>query len=657
MKRKKIKSKLPKYEFGTYIENPNTTLAENQIALVRAQQKAASNPWVKGLDIFGNLAMQVGTSMMNKGAANGEGADGKGIAGFLSENNGLMNGMLGATTAIGNTGGVHAFGGEVNGENILQLLPNILNSNKLQKTDVNSLFDFIKNNKNNNNLEFAYGGKVPVEVEGQEVGETPAGELMEFNGPSHESGGIPIGLPEGTEIYSKRIKVDGVSMANRKKKRENKAVSLESLLEKNKTDNLIKNSLERTKEVNAFEEDADNKIQQVVKQLLDSQEAPKTKFKQHAYGNTVGGGDDPFAKVKYYDKLSTNEFGPYFQKYMTEVGNSNLDWSNPQTMKDYQTHIGLTGNQVDGMPGTITFGTSIGKYGKTPGFNPGATSTNPDINFDAINNKFNNLPISDDARLGEVTNRAYNPSPVASSGTGVDDTSDGTTTTPTGKGFGDIFGGMTAGDAMGMFGNLYQAFAPAKETERNRAGDTANINAFKDYGKDGLETLDSTKQYVNQVRDEKLADLELSRTAGIKRGRNSARGINTMRALDLATDANVNNTKADTYSQFAQEMMSILGQEAGMENQRDQVVMQGEQNRDLADRQDRDNYFTQRAIDKAAIGQGISETGGSLNEIKQRKMTETLINQLSNYGITIDEHGNLQDKSTATKKLTKKKKR
>ena len=179
MKRKKIKSKLPKYEFGTYIENPNTTLAENQIAMVRAKQKASSNPWVKGLDVFGNLAMQVGTSMMNKGAANGEGADGKGVAGFLSENNSLMNGMLGATTAMGNTGG------------------------------------------------FAYGGKVPVEVEGQEVGETPSGELMEFNGPSHEAGGIPIGLPEGTEIYSKRIKVDGVSMANRKKKRENKAVSLE----------------------------------------------------------------------------------------------------------------------------------------------------------------------------------------------------------------------------------------------------------------------------------------------------------------------------------------------------------------------------------------------------------------------------------------------
>jgi len=608
MKRKKIKSKLPKYEFGTYIENPNTTLAENQIAMVRAKQKAASNPWVKGLDVFGNLAMQVGTSMMNKGAANGEGADGKGVAGFLSENNGLMNGMLGATTAMGNTGG------------------------------------------------FAYGGKVPVEVEGQEVGETPSGELMEFNGPSHEAGGIPIGLPEGTEIYSKRIKVDGVSMADRKKKRENKAVSLESLLEKNKTDNLVKNSLERTKEVNAFEEDADNKIQQVVKQLLDSQEAPKTKFKQHAYGNTVGGGDDPFAKVKYYDKLSTNEFGPYFQKYMTEVGKSDLDWSNPQTMKDYQSHIGLTGEQVDGMPGTITFGNSIGKYGKTPGFNPGSTTPNPDINFDAINNKFNTLPISDDARLGEVTNRAYNPSPVAGGGTGVDDGSDGTTSTPTGKSFDDMFG-MTAGDAVGIFGNLYQAFAPAKETERNRAGDTPNINAFKDYGKEGLETLDSTKQYVNQVRDEKLTDLELSRTAGIKRGRNSARGVNTLRALDLATDANVNNTKADTYSQFAQEMMSILGQEAGMENQRDRVVMEGEQLRDENDRKDRDNYFSQRATDKAAIGEGLTKTGGSMNEIKQRNMTENLINQLSNYGITIDEHGNLQDKKSAPKKLTKKKKR
>ena len=74
---------------------------------------------------------------------------------------------------------------------------------------------------------------------------------------------------------------------------------------------------------------------------------------------------------------------------MAETGKTGLDWSNPQTMKDYQTHIGLTGDQIDGKPGTITFGTSIGKYGKTPGFNPGSTTPNPDINFDAINNKFN----------------------------------------------------------------------------------------------------------------------------------------------------------------------------------------------------------------------------------------------------------------------------
>ena len=65
----------------------------------------------------------------------------------------------------------------------------------------------------------ATGGRVsgiPVEVEGDEVGETPDGQLLDFNGPSHENGGIETTLPEGTEIYSKRIKIGGESMADRK---------------------------------------------------------------------------------------------------------------------------------------------------------------------------------------------------------------------------------------------------------------------------------------------------------------------------------------------------------------------------------------------------------------------------------------------------------
>jgi len=86
-------------------------------------------------------------------------------------------------------------------------------------------------------------------------------------------------------------------------------------------------------------------------------------------------------------------------------------------------------------------------------------------------------------------------------------------------------------------------------------------------------------------------------------------------------------------------MMSIMAQKAQMENQQDQVVMQGEQNRDLADRQDRDNFFTQMAQDIATKGQGLQETGYDINKIKERNVIDNLLKQLSKYGISVDSSG------------------
>ena len=74
MKKKKIRKK--KLAYGTnngivrnYIDSPSKTLVENDIAMAKAQESAMSNGWVKGLDIFGGMAMQYGTSMMNSPGA------------------------------------------------------------------------------------------------------------------------------------------------------------------------------------------------------------------------------------------------------------------------------------------------------------------------------------------------------------------------------------------------------------------------------------------------------------------------------------------------------------------------------------------------------------------------------------------------------------
>ena len=123
---------------------------------------------------------------------------------------------------------------------------------------------------------------------------------------------------------------------------------------------------------------------------------------------------------------------------------------------------------------------------------------------------------------------------------------------------------------------------------------------------------------MDQVRDNKLQDLELSRQGTIARNNNSTRSLNTLRALNLATDSSANNTKTEIYNQFAQAMQTILSQEAQMKNEQDKVVMQGEYMKDIADRQDRDKFFSNLAQDISTMGTGLQQTGKHLNTVKTR---------------------------------------
>ena len=198
----------------------------------------------------------------------------------------------------------------------------------------------------------------------------------------------------------------------------------------------------------------------------------------------------------------------------------------------------------------------------------------------------------------------------------------------------------------GIMGQLYSTFANMQNTKTQREGDTPNINAFKHYGEDGLKKMEQSEQYVGQQRDNNLQDLELSRQGSINRNANSARGVNTLRALNLATDSMADNTKSQIYNQFSQLMQSIMQEEAQMLNQKDLVVMQGEQNRDLADRADRDAYFSQLAKDIASTGYGIQNIGSTLNQAKQRDTTNNLMNQMyKNFGID-SMNGTIKAKAT-----------
>jgi hypothetical protein len=206
-------------------------------------------------------------------------------------------------------------------------------------------------------------------------------------------------------------------------------------------------------------------------------------------------------------------------------------------------------------------------------------------------------------------------------------------TAPTGTGSGfnldNIFGNVTAGDALGLYGQYKASTDPLKNTKAQRATDTPNINAFKDYGKRGLNELDKSKGYLEGQRASALGNLNLDRVAASSRNRAGARGINTLRSLDIATDVQAQKAKESVNNQFNSMMAGIFDKSAGMMNQQDQMVMQGEQGRDAADRADKDAYYSAMAKDIATKNTGMQYMGKNVNEMKTRKVTGELLNKLS----------------------------
>lgn len=511
MKNNKDKVVRKKYMVGTSIKNiieePSTALAQNDIDIANAMYKGKSNPFVIGLDVLGNLTSQAGLAL--GGFGNIEGI-----------NPNLAKGLNTALPFI--TQGLQSLG---NGG---QVKPNI-----------------------------------PVEVEGGETGELPNGQLLSFNGPSHSQGGIPIDLPEGTEIYSKRIKIDGESMADRKLKREG-ILARYTKKAKKLDDTISSNTLNRVKKAVDIQEEEDKKVQQIIHDMTTGvvNTGNQVIREKHGDGNTVGDMTDIIQKSKYdamYD--------------LYDLEDSRVPNIETEALK---------------IPAL--------------GFNNVAK---PNINLDAT--------LSD--TMSKIKSRISNDS---------DKTVKNNYDLPL----------VTPGDALNIAGNIFQGVAPYLNTLNQRATDTPNVNAFKNYGEEGINKMAQSENYLKQIFDSRLKDIGLKRSDAIKRGRNSTGSVNLMRALDTNADMAASKAENELYNSYATQMMDILSKEAQLENEQDRMVMQGEQARDLADRRDKDAYYTTKGQGLRDIGMTIANAGKQVNEIYGRNTQTNILNSMyENFGV------------------------
>ena len=383
---------------------------------------------------------------------------------------------------------------------------------------------------------------IPVEVEGNEVGELPNGQMMQFNGPSHENGGIPVSLPEGTGIYSDRVSIDGKTMAKRKVQRERTKTNLEKKISEG--DYVAKSTLDRYMLTSSKEEQLDMSIQQLLNQQDKSSVDRKAKW-----GKVV---------------------------VTTDKDNIDTDTSWTDGINDVSDGVDISG-KLKGKPIDYS-GAGMSSEGK---------GKNPQDNSKFWSNIFDSTP--------------------------------------------------TVGDLVGMYGNLHSAYAGKKNTLANRLGDTPNINPYEQYGKEGLKTLDESRDFIKQAGDMQRSEIGLSRNTAMKQNRETARSINTMRALDLATQANADRLDMNTYQNEVSQLANMMGKKADLQNQRDSFVMKGEQERDLADRQDRDSFYNSLVKDEQSIGQGLTVLGGSVNDIKKRNASMEALNSIyGNFKATKD---------------------
>lgn len=207
-------------------------------------------------------------------------------------------------------------------------------------------------------------------------------------------------------------------------------------------------------------------------------------------------------------------------------------------------------------------------------------------------------------------------------------------TTPIGTGIG-------AGDILGLAGNAFNAIAPILNTKANRRATKPNINRFRGFGRRALQANTQAQDYVAGVKTNAMTDINTSANSSYARNRNSASGVNTLRALDATTDMARNKARNATNDSFSKEMINLLSQRAGLENQKDMREMSGETARDLEDKGDTDNYYSNMAQNLVNFGTNVQGMGRNLNTAKSNKINSRLISQLSKYNLALDDEGNL----------------
>jgi hypothetical protein len=578
------------------IPSPSETLNDYNIMMAKASSEAMSNPWLPVVSIVGNLAQQA-ASMGYK--FKGGGAD------------------TGATDT-----------------------PE-------------------KNAMGNNNVQ------QDVEVEGGEMYETPQGQVGEFEGPSHEQGGIPLevgqDVEEGTKVYSDRLKIGKKTLAERKATREKQRANLEKQASQPNVDQALKNALQRKMAALQQEEDMDLQFQGQVdemQQMADMavqtfaygtsmagiQDNPIGDSMRYGYGTGAGGmkyalgtddlgmlGDPPYGvknpmygeednKIKAFQMLlgvtpdgkpgkKTQAAWDDFQVPGYPLNKKGITYKYPweeggKSESDFYTAMGLT-------PGGRQFkqtASALGSPKSVDYYIPRNTAGKLDIskNMTSLSTEDINKSLKMKKNLPEEE-KVQEPSKFSKVLTKL----------------GEVTPGV--GDMTKLFGNYMSMTAGMKGAYEQRASDVTQKNTFADAGKKAQELYDQALKNLEGQKAQALLKTSTQRRTSQKSGRNSARGVNQIRAIDWLYNDAANTAANDIVNNTQAQLAQIFQAKAGASLNADQMIGTGEYQANMANMASKDAFSTALTQGRQNFATGLQQTGKDLNAMKQNKILENLL--------------------------------
>lgn len=204
--------------------------------------------------------------------------------------------------------------------------------------------------------------------------------------------------------------------------------------------------------------------------------------------------------------------------------------------------------------------------------------------------------------------------------------------------------GMTAGDLLGTTGNILKANQAYKDTLGEVSGSIPNVNSYENFGQNSLQTLQGNQATLQQLYDNQTKSLRSRTQASVSQNRATARGVNTMRAGDLASFQSENQAQQEIDATNTQAILANNAAIAQQESVIDKAVMTGDAQKRLADQMDyaQDNMNLQQGR-QSIIDSLTTQNADVLNKVHGRKLMANLLSaRYDNF--EVDAFGNVTSK-------------